>query len=105
MIRAREDDEKMKAMTPKEREEYKRLGTRLSGQHRSMRICDVLLIVMSLGRQLFERNRDLDIADDNLLEEDTVSVDVSQYEREVVVEEEEEEEEESQVTFSDSDSE
>ena len=53
------------------------------------------------GRQLFERNRDLDIADDGLMEEGTVSVDISQYDREVV----EEQEEESQVTFSDSDSE
>lgn len=30
--KAREDEEKMKGMTPKEREEYKKLATRLSGQ-------------------------------------------------------------------------
>ncbi|PSR76068.1 hypothetical protein PHLCEN_2v8730 [Hermanssonia centrifuga] len=77
--KAREDEEKMKGMTPKEREEYKKLATRLS------------------GRQLFERNKDLDAADD-LLEEGTVSVDISQYEREAI----EEEEEEDHVTFSDS---
>lgn len=29
--KAREDEEKMKGMTPKEREEYKKLGTRLTG--------------------------------------------------------------------------
>lgn len=29
--KAREDDEKMRGMTPKEREEYKKLGTRLTG--------------------------------------------------------------------------
>ena len=62
-------------------------------------MCSAPLIPMCAGRQLFERDRYLDSADDSLMEEGTVSVDVSQYEREVV-----EEEEESQVTFSDSDS-
>lgn len=52
------------------------------------------------GRQLFERNRDLATSDDSLLEEGTVSVDISQYEREGL---QEEEEEDDQVTFSDSD--
>ena len=46
---------------------------------------------------MFERNRDLDV-DDNLMEEGTVSVDASQYEREV----EREEEDADRVTFSDS---
>ena len=49
------------------------------------------------GRQLFERNRNLE--EEGLLEEGTVSVDVSQYERTRV----EEEQEEDGVTFSDSD--
>ena len=31
VIKAREDEEKMKGMTPKEREEYKKLATRLTG--------------------------------------------------------------------------
>ncbi|GJE95120.1 RWD and DFRP C terminal domain-containing protein [Phanerochaete sordida] len=78
--KAREDEEKMKGMTPKEREEYKKLGFRPT------------------GRQLFERNRDLAASDDNLVEEGTVSIDISQYERELS----EEEDEENQVTFSDS---
>ncbi|EKM55426.1 uncharacterized protein PHACADRAFT_195458 [Phanerochaete carnosa HHB-10118-sp] len=78
--KAREDEEKMKGMIPKEREEYKKLATRLT------------------GRQLFERNRDLAASDDNLVEEGTVSIDASQYERET----REEEEDENQVTFSDS---
>lgn len=78
--KAREDEEKMKGMTPKEREEYKKSATRLT------------------GRQLFERNRDLAASDDNLVEEGTVSIDASQYEREI----REDEEEENQVTFSDS---
>ncbi|KIP09137.1 hypothetical protein PHLGIDRAFT_18740 [Phlebiopsis gigantea 11061_1 CR5-6] len=79
--KAREDEEKMKGMSVKEREEYKKLGTRLT------------------GRQLFERDRNLAISDDGLLEEGTVSVDVSQYEREI----RDEDEDEVQVTFSDSD--
>lgn len=49
------------------------------------------------GRQLFERNRHLE--DESLMEEGTVSVDASQYERTKVDEEEESE----CVTFSDSD--
>lgn len=31
IIKAREDEEKMRGMTPKEREEYKKLATRLTG--------------------------------------------------------------------------
>jgi len=80
IIKAREDEEKMKGMTPKEREEYKKLATR------------------STGRQLFERNKDLDV-DEGLHEEGTVSVDFSQYEREVPREEEEDD----KITWSDSD--
>ncbi|KAG6868367.1 hypothetical protein C0993_004013 [Termitomyces sp. T159_Od127] len=80
MKRAREEEEKMKSFTPKEREEFKRLASRLS------------------GRQLFERG-DRNLEDDTLLEEGTVSVDASQYEREEV----EEEQEDEGVTFSDSD--
>ncbi|KIK59901.1 hypothetical protein GYMLUDRAFT_44385 [Collybiopsis luxurians FD-317 M1] len=77
--KAKEDEERLKGLTAKEREEYKRILSRLS------------------GRQLFERNRNLE--EDNLMEEGTVSVDISQYERT----REEEEEEEEHVTFSDSD--
>jgi len=77
--KAKEDEEKLKNLTPKEREEWKRAGTRLS------------------GRQLFERNRNLE--EDNLMEEGTVSVDFSQYERTKVNEEVEEQ----GLDFSDSD--
>lgn len=79
--KARDEEEKLKAMTPKEREEYKKLGTRLS------------------GRQLFERDRSLAISDDSLVEEGAVSVDITQFDRTVV----EEEEEEERMSFSDSD--
>ncbi|KAK7693569.1 hypothetical protein QCA50_003138 [Cerrena zonata] len=78
---AKEEDEKTKAFSMKEREELKKLATRLT------------------GRQLFERDRTLAVSDDSLLEEGTVSVDVSQYDRTTA---EEEEEEDRAVTFSDS---
>ncbi|KAI0709092.1 RWD-domain-containing protein [Earliella scabrosa] len=80
--RAREEEEKLKGLSPKEREEYKRSFTRLS------------------GRQLFERDRNLGTLDEGLNEEDAISVDISQYDRTAV---EEEENEEDHVTFSDSD--
>jgi len=73
-----EDEEHLKNMTPKERDEWKKSGTRLT------------------GRQLFERNKNLE--DETLIEEGVVSVDFSQYERT-----REEEEQESGLTFSDSD--
>ena len=52
------------------------------------------------GRQLFERNRQLDTSDAALVEEGSVSVDVSQYERTGPIEEEQEEE---RLALSDSD--
>jgi len=79
--KTREEGEKLKALTSKEREEYKKLGVRLT------------------GRQLFERDRNLATSDASLLEEGTVSVDVSQYERIVTKKEDEEE----RLEFSDSD--
>ncbi|KAJ2937049.1 hypothetical protein H1R20_g34, partial [Candolleomyces eurysporus] len=78
--KAQEEDEKLKGLTPKEREEYKKAQQRLS------------------GRQLFERNKNLDTQDEALIEEGTVSVDISQYERT-----REEEEQDEGITFSDSD--
>lgn len=53
------------------------------------------------GRQLFERDRTLDIDDASYVEEGVVSVDISQYNRHDQAHEEEEEEE--RVHFSDSD--
>ena len=52
------------------------------------------------GRQLFERDRTLGIQDENLNDEDAVSVDISQYDRTT---REEEDEDGDRVTFSDSD--
>ncbi|KAG9318459.1 RWD-domain-containing protein [Chiua virens] len=77
----RDEGDKLRAFTPKERDEFKKIATRLT------------------GRQLFERNRNLQ-EDDSLMEEGTVSVDFSQYDRTQVVEEDNEEE---LVHFSDSD--
>ncbi|KAI0256676.1 RWD-domain-containing protein [Lactifluus subvellereus] len=79
--RTREEEEKLKAMTAKEREEYKRMGARLT------------------GRQLFERDKNLATSDASLLEEGTVSVDISQYERVATKEDDEED----RLEFSDSD--
>lgn len=56
-----------------------------------------------LGRQLFERDRNLDASDDAFIEEGTVSVDASQYERTTALENEDEEEEQHRLEFSDSD--
>jgi hypothetical protein len=50
------------------------------------------------GRQLFERDRNLE--EDTLMEEGTISVDIRQYER---TRTEEEHQEDERVTFSDSD--
>ncbi|KAI0006013.1 RWD-domain-containing protein [Russula compacta] len=77
----REEEEKLKAMTAKEREEHKRIAVRLT------------------GRQLFERDKNLATSDASLLEEGTVSVDISQYERIST----EEVDEEDRLEFSDSD--
>ncbi|KAJ7940662.1 RWD-domain-containing protein [Mycena leptocephala] len=75
------DDEKLRGLTPKEREETKRMTARLS------------------GRQLFERNKNLE--EDTLLEEGAVSVDLSQYDR--TTRDEEDVDEDEGITFSDSD--
>jgi len=77
----RYEDERLRFSSAKEREEWKKIGTRPT------------------GRQLFESNRNLD--EDSLMEEGTVSVDISQYDRSQSVEEDEDEEE--HVAFSDSD--
>ena len=86
-------------MTPKEREEWKRIGTRPTGVgvlHERKTLSLTLLPLPHAGRQLFERNKYLE--EDTLMEEGTVSVDVSQYERTGAKEEEED-----HITFSDSD--
>jgi hypothetical protein len=62
------------------------------------RVYEPLLLACCLGRQLFERNKNLDTQDEALIEEGTVSVDISQYERT-----REEEQEDEGITFSDSD--
>ena len=94
----RADEEKLKTMTTKEKDEYKKVASRLTGKSLSsysVRIVTLLLI----GRQLFERDKNLATSDTSLLEEGTVSVDVSQYERSTA----EEDDEEDRLEFSDSD--
>jgi hypothetical protein len=51
------------------------------------------------GRQLFERDKNLAASDASLLEDGTVSVDISQYDRIAT----EEDDEEDRLEFSDSD--
>lgn len=93
--KAKDEDEKMKGMTAKEREEWKRLQTRYSGMAESA--CFKRSLNCFTGRQLFERNKNLE--DDSFVEEGTTSVDASQYERT----RDDEDDEDERVTFSDSD--
>jgi len=76
----KEQEDRLKVLSPKEREEHRKLQTRLT------------------GRQLFER-KDWDTSEDSLLEEEGTSVDISQYER---TRQREEADEEDRVRFSDS---
>ena len=103
--RAREEEERLRGLSPKEREDYKKSQTRLTGEsvYLYLKLANVQLNVpsiISVGRQLFERDRNLGTLDEGLAEEDAVSVDISQYDRTGV---EEEENEDDHVTFSDSD--
>jgi len=84
IARQKRDEEYMKEMSNKEREEYKKYASRLT------------------GRQLFERNRDLAMSDDALVEEGTEAVDITQYSRDEVEDDENEKENEA-LHFSDSD--
>jgi len=77
----KEQDERLKGLGGKEREEFRKVATRLT------------------GRQLFEKNRLLDESD-ALPEDGVVSVDFSQF---VISEGDKEEEQAFQVTFEDSD--
>ncbi|QRV72834.1 hypothetical protein RhiJN_15722 [Ceratobasidium sp. AG-Ba] len=81
-LQEREEEEKLKTLTPKERDEWKKSRTKPT------------------GRQLFEKNRDLATSDANYIEEGVTSVDVSKYDR---TDRHEEEEEQGGFHFSDSD--
>ncbi|KAG8719479.1 hypothetical protein FRC08_002726 [Ceratobasidium sp. 394] len=78
----REEEEKLKTLAPKERDEWKKAKTKPS------------------GRQLFEKNRDLATSDANYIEEGVTSVDVTKYDR---TDRHEEDEDEGGLHFSDSD--
>jgi len=77
------EEERMKEMSNKEKEEYKKFAGRLT------------------GRQLFERNRDLVMSDDTLVDDGANSVDITKYNRNQI--EEEEQRDEDRIEFSDSD--
>lgn len=95
--KVQEDEDFLKGLTPKEREEWKKAGSRLSGI--TFLCCSLQHAEATIGRQLFERGGK-NLEDDVLLEEGTVSVDIRQYERNRV---DEEQEDADGVTFSDSD--
>ncbi|KAG0707789.1 RWD-domain-containing protein [Suillus ampliporus] len=61
--KTKDEDERLRALSPRDREEWKRSTTRPT------------------GRQLFERNKNLEHDDDSFVEEGIVSVDFSQYDR------------------------
>ncbi|KAG8746390.1 hypothetical protein FRC10_005101 [Ceratobasidium sp. 414] len=82
LLQEREEEEKLKTLVPKEREEWKKAKTKPS------------------GRQLFEKNRDLATSDANYIEEGVTSVDVTKYDR---TDRHEEDEDEGGLHFSDSD--
>ncbi|KAG8937271.1 hypothetical protein FRC02_000041 [Tulasnella sp. 418] len=82
-LKASQDEERMKGMSQKERDEYKKVASRLT------------------GRQLFEQNKHLANSDASLLEEGAESVDISQYDRQE--REVEEDKAEEHIHFSDSD--
>ncbi|KAH7107841.1 RWD-domain-containing protein [Auriculariales sp. MPI-PUGE-AT-0066] len=80
----RDEEEKLKGLTGKEREELKKQNSRPT------------------GRRLFEQDRNLAASDAALAEEDATEVDLSQYDRSKTHEEEEEEQHD-RLELSDSD--
>ena len=96
--KVQEEEDFLKGLTPKEREEWKKAGSRLSGI--TFLSCTLQQAEATIGRQLFERGGK-NLEDDVLLEEGTVSVDIRQYERDRV--DEEQDNADAGVTFSDSD--
>ena len=95
--RAKEQEERLKSLTPKEREEHKKFQGRFSGAIIFLSPPRVIAEALP-GRQLFERSKDW--TEDESLEEDGTSVDVTQYER---ARQTEEEAEGDHIYFSDSD--
>ena len=93
------DEEKLKALTLKERDEWKKAAVRLSGKCRQCFARSMFFNSPPKGRQLFERNKALE--EDTLVEEGTVSVDASQFER--LRTGEKEDDDDDGITFSDSD--
>ncbi|KAH7343478.1 ubiquitin-conjugating enzyme/RWD-like protein [Rhizoctonia solani] len=81
-IQEREEDEKLKTLSPKEREEWKKSKSKPT------------------GRQLFEKNRDLATSDATYIEEGVTSVDITQYDRTAA---RDDEETDTGLHFSDSD--
>ncbi len=93
--REREEEERVKGLTPKEREDYRKKKERPTGKSIILRYRLVWSVLIS-GRELFETTKSLATSDEGLYEEGGVEVDVSKYsreEREAERRKEEEEEE------------
>lgn len=96
--RDREEEERVKAMTPKEREDYKKKRDRPTGESASRNVLPTLLgrrpnlrvfsgsfgllWLITSGKKLFETTKSLATSDEALYEEGGVAVDMSQYSRE-----------------------
>jgi hypothetical protein len=98
--KARDEEERLRALSPKDREEWKRAATRPTGNSESS-VFRRYLSNSGLGRQLFEKNKNLEHDDDSFVEEGTVSVDISQYDRSQLRAHEDDDDD--GVQFSDSD--
>jgi hypothetical protein len=98
--KTRDEEDRLKAMSAKERDEYKKMAVRLTGRCVFPYSAVVAYPLAFPGRQLFERDKDLAASDASLLEDGTVSVDVSQYDR---IATEDDDDDEDRLEFSDSD--
>jgi hypothetical protein len=98
LLKEKEEEDRIKGLNSKERDEHRKMATRLTGEF--------LLDLSSkstndqIGRQLFEKNKNLDDSDVALIEDGVVSVDFSQFDR---AEAQSQAEDEERVQFSDSD--
>lgn len=90
--RKQEEQDRLRALPPKEREETKRYLAKLSGTHSLLSLNAELIERRCAGRQLFEKDSALITSDSAFDEEGAEAVDVSLYERVEGLSEDEEEE-------------
>lgn len=98
-LKLKEEEDRLKSLPPKERDEAKRMATKLTGAPETS--CTVLYHALTFGltgKAMFERNRNLDNVDE--ANADGTDIDLSKYERTA---EQEESDEEGSLVLSDSD--